>query len=205
MRKIPTLFVRDKEDPSRVTEEVTPGCEWVLKGEGVPTRKYDGTCCMVRDTKLYKRREVKKPKSEHEAQSFENKLIAMEFEQVDDLPNKVIGWVPVGDGPEDKWHREAIGRFLGRGQSADGTYELVGPRVQGGAESSFVMHDLVKHGAVLYGTEDLTTMNLTTFSEIRHSLKSMDAEGIVWHHADGRMAKIKRRDFGFPWPIKEDA
>ncbi len=28
MKKIPTLFVRDPENMSRVTEEVTPGCEW---------------------------------------------------------------------------------------------------------------------------------------------------------------------------------
>ena len=25
-------------------------------------------------------------------------------------------------------------------------------------------------------------------------------EGIVWHHPDGRMVKIKRKDFGFKWP-----
>ena len=25
-------------------------------------------------------------------------------------------------------------------------------------------------------------------------------EGIVWHHPDGRMVKIKARDFGLPWP-----
>lgn len=24
-------------------------------------------------------------------------------------------------------------------------------------------------------------------------------EGLVWHHDDGRMAKIKRRDFGLKW------
>ena len=29
----------------------------------------------------------------------------------------------------------------------------------------------------------------------------LDIEGIVWHHPDGRMAKIKRRDFGLSWPI----
>jgi hypothetical protein len=25
-------------------------------------------------------------------------------------------------------------------------------------------------------------------------------EGVVWYHEDGRMVKIKRRDFGLKWP-----
>jgi hypothetical protein len=44
MRKIPTLFVRDPDDRRHVTEQITPGCEWVTAGEGTATRKYDGTC-----------------------------------------------------------------------------------------------------------------------------------------------------------------
>ena len=31
----------------------------------------------------------------------------------------------------------------------------------------------------------------------------MPIEGIVWHHPDGRMAKIKARDFGIQWPPKK--
>ena len=49
MNKIPTLFVRDFGPGGRgryVTSELTPGCGWVLAGEGVPTRKFDGTCMM---------------------------------------------------------------------------------------------------------------------------------------------------------------
>ena len=40
MKKMPTLFIREFAPNGgilRVTEEVTPGCEWVLNGEGVPT------------------------------------------------------------------------------------------------------------------------------------------------------------------------
>ena len=47
MKKIPTVFARDPETNLRyVKDEVTPGCEWVFAGEGVATRKYDGTCVM---------------------------------------------------------------------------------------------------------------------------------------------------------------
>ena len=60
MKKIPTLFERDwNGDRSRVLPQVHSGCEWVLAGEGIATRKLDGTCCMIRDGKLYKRRELR--------------------------------------------------------------------------------------------------------------------------------------------------
>ena len=43
MKKIPTMFERDwNGDRSRVVNQVHPGCEWVLAGEGVATRKLDG-------------------------------------------------------------------------------------------------------------------------------------------------------------------
>lgn len=60
MKKIPTVFARDmSKQPAVVTPEWKAGCEWVRDGEGVATLKRDGTCCMVRDGKLYKRRELK--------------------------------------------------------------------------------------------------------------------------------------------------
>jgi hypothetical protein len=46
---MPCLFVRDftdKRNP-KISTDVTPGCEWVMAGEGVATRKYDGTACLV--------------------------------------------------------------------------------------------------------------------------------------------------------------
>lgn len=63
MKKIPSIFMRDfKGDPSRVTREQNPECAWVFAGEGVATRKYDGTACMVRAGILYKRYDAKKGK-----------------------------------------------------------------------------------------------------------------------------------------------
>jgi hypothetical protein len=37
----------------------------VLDGEGVATRKYDGTSCLVSAAKLFKRYEVKKGRPDH--------------------------------------------------------------------------------------------------------------------------------------------
>ena len=55
MRKIQSLFMRNYEGDGQVRDEIVPGSEWVANGEGVATRKWDGTCCLVRDGKLYKR------------------------------------------------------------------------------------------------------------------------------------------------------
>lgn len=178
MKKIPTTFVRDmSKQPALVTQEWRVGCEWVQNGEGVPTLKHDGTCCLVRDGKLYKRREIKR-----------GQPAPPDFEQADfdDETGKTVGWVPVGDGPDDKYHREA---FNGE---PDGTYELMGPKIQGN-KGQHGAHVLVKHGI-----DPLPNME-RTFEGIKAFLDQNQIEGIVWHHPDGRMSKIKRRDFGFKW------
>lgn len=63
VKKIPALFVRDWDGDRRyVLPEVTRGCEWVINGEGAPTRKYDGTCVMFDGDNWWARREVKRDK-----------------------------------------------------------------------------------------------------------------------------------------------
>ncbi len=49
MKKIPTLFVREflNQHDFILTEKVTPGMEWVLKGEGVATIKIDGSATAI--------------------------------------------------------------------------------------------------------------------------------------------------------------
>lgn len=177
MIKIPTMFERDWDgDRSRVLDKVTAGCEWVIAGEGVATKKLDGTSCMVRAGKLYKRRELRNGDAR-----------PVYFEEVghDDETGKTVGWMPVGDGPDDKYHREAVAA----GAPPDGTYELVGPKVQGNPEGA-LMHSLERHGRVtLAGIP-------RSFEGLRDWLAGEDIEGVVFHHADGRMAKIKKRDFG---------
>lgn len=177
MKKIPTLFKREGAG-GKLINEINPDCEWVTHGEGVATRKFDGTCCMVKDGKLFRRREVT------EAQEMPPNLIPCDY---DTSTLKCIGWVPVGDGPEDRWHREAFGTPPVR--VMDGTYELIGPKIQGNPENSPI-HQLVPHGFVQYGRVP------TEFKAIREWLADKDIEGIVWWHPDGRKAKIKKRDFG---------
>ena len=188
MRKIPTIFVRDmSRQPALVTAEVTPGCLWVFQGEGVPTQKYDGTCCLVRDGRLYKRYELRPGKpAPHDFEPAQ---------EPDPNTGKQPGWVPVGEGPDDKWHREA---FAERQTWADGTYELVGQKVQGNPYRAST-HWLMPHASMPQLPEP---EGGRYYDGIKALLTEKHIEGIVWHHPDGRMAKIKRRDFGLPWPVK---
>jgi hypothetical protein len=184
MKKIPTVFERDwNGDRSRVVDQVHEDCGWVLAGEGVATRKVDGTCCMIRAGKLYKRRELR---------DGDDTPINFEEAAHDAETGKTVGWMPVGDGPEDRYHREAFAYDTGS-PLVDGTYELIGPKVQGNPEHT-IGAVLIKHGDGMAGTIDGAPR---TFAGLRDWLRNKDIEGLVFHHPDGRMAKIKLRDFGF--------
>ena len=178
MRKIISLFQRNYDGDRLVRNEVVPGAEWVLAGEGVATQKLDGTCCLIENGKLFKRYEVKQGKT-----APSNFLAATDE---DPETGKTQGWVPVGDGPEDRWHREG---FQNAPWHLDGTYELCGPKIQGNPEN-IAKHVLVPHGAthVFDAPRD--------FEGIKRYLSTHNIEGIVWHHPDGRMVKIKGKDFG---------
>ena len=179
MHKIISLFCRNYDGDRLVRNEIVPGAEWVIAGEGTATRKMDGTSCMVRGGKLYKRYDAKRGKAP--PNGFEP------AQEPDENTGHWPGWIPVGDGPEDRWHREAFANY-GDESIPDGTYELVGPKVQGNPER-YTGHVLVRHGAIqLDAPRD--------FTGIKAYLAERDIEGIVWHHPDGRMVKIKKKDFG---------
>lgn len=179
MKKIISLYQRNYGGDRLVRDEVVPGAEWVANGEGVATQKFDGTCCMVRDGKLYKR---------HDAKAGKQPPVGFDPAQNPD-PNTGHwpGWLPVGDSNEDRWHREAFASAINA--LANGTYELCGPKVQGNAEK-LESHTLIPHG------KQILSDCPRNFEGIKFYLQSHDIEGIVWHHPDGRMVKIKAKDFG---------
>lgn len=181
MKKIISLFQRNYEGDRLVRDEVVPGAEWVVAGEGIATRKYDGTCCMMRDGKLFKRYEVKK---------WKNPPLGFEAaNEVDLETGKQQGWLPIGNGPEDQYHREALAANSGF-PLRDGTYELLGPKIQGNPEH-WPNHFLLPHTQA-----EILTDAPRTFTELKEYFTKTPIEGIVWHHPDGRMVKIKAKDFG---------
>jgi hypothetical protein len=184
MRKIPTLFARDFSQPrAPITREYHPDALWVPNGEGVATRKYDGTAALVQGGVLFKRHAVKSGKPVPEGFS------EVEYDSETD---KRIGWVPVGDTKQDKWFHEALQDQL-LSSLRDGTYELIGPKVQ---SNDINPEKLTEHELVYHGDAEVFTDVPTGFDELREWLAGRDIEGLVWHHPDGRMAKIKCKDFG---------
>lgn len=59
MKKIPTLFVRNYDNGGLVTDTVTPGTEWVINGEGLATRKWDGLAILIKNGEVFKRYDAK--------------------------------------------------------------------------------------------------------------------------------------------------
>lgn len=183
MEKIITLFQRNYETDRLVRDEVVPGAEWVLNGEGVATRKWDGTCCMIDEQgQFFKRYELKN-----------GKTAPADFvpaqDQADPVTGDLPGWVLVKK--EDRWHLEAY-RDLAKAdkQAGEYTYELCGPRINGNPER------LEQHVLIRHGWEKLLA-NPRSFAELKEYLSLANIEGIVWWHPDDRKVKLKKRDFGF--------
>lgn len=183
MNKIPTLFARDPEDRAHVLPTVNPECQWVLDGEGTATRKWDGTCVMLDAAgEWWARREVKPGK----AQPPGYMPIS-----TDEITGKTVGWEPIIQSSFAKLHTEALANSAA---AKAGTYELLGPKINRGPDG-FDAHILVRHGwAPLSERQDCATAP-RDFDGLREWLLGRPYEGLVWHHEDGRMAKLKARDF----------
>lgn len=185
MKKIPSLFKRDFENnPRLVTTEYNEDVEWVLNGEGYAFRKWDGTAVMVKGGRLYKRYDAKKGKP-----APANGIACQE-------PDPETGhwphWVPVDyDSKADRWLIEA---HMNVAPVMDGTYEAIGPKINGNKDR-WHRHELFFHRYIVW--RDVPT----TYEELKGWFKDNVIEGIVWHHQSGddRMVKIKRSDFGLPW------
>jgi len=205
MKKIPSLFVRDLET-GVVTEEVTPGCEWVAEGRGRATEKLDGTACLVLDGRLFRRYDAKGEKGLG-TYVTKRKLPPgfVPAQEPDFRTGHWPGWVPVDrDDQACKWHMEAWRRVVANMGRApmDGTYELLGPKVNGNP------YGLEEHGLALHGERPLVPAGhkdiARDYDGLKLFLAHAEIEGIVWHHKDGRMCKCKANDFypdgERPWP-----
>ncbi len=186
MQKIISLFKRDYEGTRLIYDELVPGAEWVQAGEGVATVKWDGTSCMVKDGVLYRRYDAKQGKMPPQGW--------IEAQEPDPVTGHHPGWIACQrNNPADKWHFEGVETGVTPGYE---TYELIGPKVQGNPHKQ-IEHTLVPHGQATIPDAPRTFDALKSYFEANPAF-----EGIVWHHSDGRLVKIKRRDFGLPWPVK---
>lgn len=176
MKKISTLYKKNPENLGRVINEVDPKNEWVINGEGVATRKFDGTATAIINGVFYKRYDVKNGRAIPDG--------AISCQDADPITGHWPHWVQPNP-MTDKHFFEAFNALVDK---SDGTYELCGPKVNKNREG-FFSHVLVRHGAeVLSPTR--------TWDGLIDFLINNDIEGIVFHHSDGRMCKIRKSDFG---------
>lgn len=188
MKKIPTLFEREYKDHKVVGIKpvVTDGMEWVLNGKGIATIKIDGSCCAIIDGVFYKRYDAKKGKKPPKD--------AIPCCEPDPITGHHPHWVKVDpEKPDDKWFISAYNNLADK---KDGTYETIGPHFQGNPYG-LIVDILVPHGKSIVNIE-------RTFEGIRNYLETHVIEGIVFWKDGEPKCKIKRSDFGFQWPVKED-
>lgn len=188
MKKIPTLFVRKFENDRVVdiSDEITPGCEEAFKN-GIATIKYDGACCAIINGEFYKRYDAKKGKKPP--------VGAIPCCDPDPITGHHPHWVKVNiNDPADKWFVEAYNNTYFGEQNADGTYEAIGPHFNGNPYK-LDTDELLIHGGMIICVE-------RDFKSIKTFLTTYNFEGLVFWLNGEPVCKIKRSDFGLPWPDK---
>jgi hypothetical protein len=206
MQKVITLFQRNYDTDRLVRDEIVPGAEWVVNGEGIATRKWDGQCCALKSDPdsslkvhvLYRRYELKAGKPAPER--------FIPAQEPDPKTGDQPGWMPVDlMSKADQWFHAAFLNFLKVGVAELGTYEAIGPHFGGGShdknpeglpEDMLIAHD--KAGLLHDFPRDFHAIRC--WFQLMQEGANPSIEGVVWHHDDGRMVKIKARDFGIRRP-----
>lgn len=186
MKKIPTLFVRKFENNRVVdiSDEITPGCEEAFKN-GIATIKYDGSCCAIFNMEFYKRYDAKKGRKPP--------IGAIPCCEPDPVTGHHPHWVKVDkNNPADKWFLAAYDNTATF--AFEGTYEAIGPHFQGNP------YGLDKDCLKLHGLNKITLDR--DFESVKRYLTFQKVEGIVFWLNGEPVCKIKRSDFGLPWPEK---
>lgn len=180
MKKISTLFAKDPKNLARVINKINAENAWVINGEAIATRKFDGTSVAIINGELFKRFDAKKGRS--------IPANAIPCQEADLISGHHPHWLKCDrTKSEDKFFFEGFDDLKAK---IDGTYELCGPKVQGNPEK------LEKHTLIKHGSEILDFVNLD-FNDLEKFLSENDIEGIVFHHtSDGRMCKLRKSDFG---------
>ncbi len=183
MEKIPTIFERD--DDFKVTNSPRAECAWVFAGEGRATEKLDGTNVRltVRGGHVVRVEKRRNPSKLQKARGV------------------IDGWYVDADesAAEDKWIYEAVkGTDTAAWPDGEHSAEALGPHIQGNGLG------LKQNMCVPFNLEIPSYDEIPrTYEGLRKALLSLEsryapghlAEGIVFHHPDGRRAKIKRKDF----------
>ncbi len=198
MKKMKTLFVIDREKQLAINE-INSGCEWIFDKGVTASVKFEGTAAMFLNGKLFKRWDRKLKKKFQRIKSRQGSDFKFKEFMLKDIPEGAIAcqedfdpvtfhqpfWVEVTEDKADQYFNEALScSEVVEGQ----TYELIGEKIQGNFYE-IQGHKLVAHGSLIADITDFS------FESIKKWLKGNNQEGLVFKHPDGRMCKIRRKDF----------
>ena len=194
MKKIPTLFKREfhEDGTFTLTDQVTEGMEWVLDGVGLATVKWDGTPVYYGGIgQWYKRYDNKKRN-----QVPEGSIPCIT------TPDPITGhwplWVPIDwSDPANGYICKAITNYIhyGSAQIVSGTtFEAIGPGINGN-------HNNYAQATLKYHGDRIITDFPRDFQRMGIWLSQHAIEGVVFWLNGEPMCKIKRSDFGHPWPL----
>lgn len=188
MKKMPTLF-KKTEDMKGVTDVITPGMEWVTEGKGEATEKVDGAACAIIDGVFYKRYDANVKRGRRPP------VGAIPCQpDADPVTGHWPFWVAVNrENRADAWFVRAFDNSPWYRE--DGTYEAVGKHFQSnpyGLDDDF----LEKHGRIKL--RDCPR----DYGGIKEYLRAHEIEGVVFWKDGKPLCKIRRKDFGFEWPLK---
>lgn len=200
---MPNLFTLPTDTEATTTLEVAPGCEWVLAGEGSARQKVDGICVLLAADGTWWARRLLQPGEEQPA-AF--RPIARDL-----ATGLTSGWDPIEHTTFADPFKEALeplaqfGDLIGQ-PLEPGTFELIGPQINGNPEGASV-HRLERHtNTDLIAGFDRTPEGIRGIVD---ALAAEGVEGIVFHHPDGRKAKANARDLGLtpaqPDPTQDTA
>lgn len=201
MNKIPTLFLRSEENTRFLTRDINPQCMWIFSEFRVPTVKKDGT-------------NIRITVGEHE---FGNRHICFvekrrnpsrkqrDLAEREGMPPPEPTYVlAYPEDPADKHIFAAVNATdFSRWPVGQWPCEALGPKIQGGVESDVPM--LYPFSWQPYTLPDLGPLAIE-YDAIMRYLTEHEIEGIVWHgvppgrNFGEKMCKVKRKDFGLPWP-----
>lgn len=183
MKKIPTIFNRDWDGNRKVIPEYSQEFDF---SNALATEKLDGTNVRVTVrnhtcVRLEKRRnpdKIQKHKGIEEPWYVDADLVSPQDKHIADaLQNTNLDSIPDGE-----WSGEAIGK------------DIQGNPL--GLDKNIIV--LFSCGQAPIFPEGVPT----TYEELKTWLSNRDSlygtgkiEGVVWHWADGKMAKIKTKDF----------
>ena len=160
-------------------------------GEGFATEKIDGTCCLIKNGKIYRRYDFKK-----------GRTLPQGAIPCQEKPDPITGHFPhwllcTKDDPNAKYYLEEFERQK-NDNLEEGTYELIGKHINGNPYN-LDTDILEKHGKRIL--ENIPR----DYEGIKQYLENHYIEGIVFYRGNGEMCKIKRSDFGFEWNRNKNA